>query len=276
MKTAYPQNLHTHSTFDDGHNPPEEMVLHAIERGFTSLGFSGHARTPFSTAYCLSPEKEVAYKKEILRLKEKYAGQIDIYLGFEMDYFAEADLTDYEYVIGSVHYFGTESEENGCDVNDPEILKRRINRYFDGDPYKLSQKYFELLADMPRKTGKMDIVGHFDLLLKTSEIFPIFDTSSPRYRDSANMAIESLIKQGKVFEINTGAIARGLKKVQYPETWALKRINELGGGVVISSDCHYKERLECYFKESLDLMKNCGFKEVLIFNGKGFDPIKIK
>ena len=276
MKTVYPQNLHTHSIYDDGKNTPEEMVLHAIERGFTSLGFSGHAKTPFSPTYCLNEEKEVLYKKEIRRLKEKYAGQIDIYLGLEMDYFATADLTDYEYVIGSVHYFGTNGEDNGYDVKDPNVLKSRIDRYFDGDPFKCAERYYELLADMPRKTGKMDIVGHFDLILKSSEVAPIFDTEAKRYRDSANGAIESLVNQGKVFEINTGAIARGIKKEPYPQKWVLKRINELGGGVIISSDCHYKERLECYFKESLELLKECGFKEVLTFNGKGFTPNLIK
>ena len=36
-------NAHTHSTFCDGKNPPEEMIRAAEKLGFVSLGFSGHA-----------------------------------------------------------------------------------------------------------------------------------------------------------------------------------------------------------------------------------------
>ena len=37
------QNLHTHSTFCDGIHTPEQMVQFALQKGFTSLGFSGHS-----------------------------------------------------------------------------------------------------------------------------------------------------------------------------------------------------------------------------------------
>ena len=45
---SYKQNLHTHSTFDDGKNTIEETVLSAIEKGFDSIGFSGHAYMYYS------------------------------------------------------------------------------------------------------------------------------------------------------------------------------------------------------------------------------------
>lgn len=37
------QNLHTHTIYCDGKDTPEEMILAACEKGFTSLGFSGHS-----------------------------------------------------------------------------------------------------------------------------------------------------------------------------------------------------------------------------------------
>ena len=36
-------NFHTHSTFSDGANTPEEMVQTAISLGMTALGFSDHS-----------------------------------------------------------------------------------------------------------------------------------------------------------------------------------------------------------------------------------------
>ena len=52
----YLQNLHTHTTYCDGKNTAEEMVQKAIELGFKSLGFSGHAPMPDSipAAYAMT------------------------------------------------------------------------------------------------------------------------------------------------------------------------------------------------------------------------------
>ena len=36
------QNLHTHTLYCDGKDSVEEMVRAAIDKGFTTLGFSGH------------------------------------------------------------------------------------------------------------------------------------------------------------------------------------------------------------------------------------------
>ena len=40
------QNLHQHTTFCDGKNTPEEIVLEAIKKGFGAIGFSGHCHMP--------------------------------------------------------------------------------------------------------------------------------------------------------------------------------------------------------------------------------------
>ena len=68
------QNLHTHSTFCDGRNAPEEIVLTAIDRGFDSLGFSAHAPSTFNIS-CELRDPE-GYINEIRRLKEKYLDKI--------------------------------------------------------------------------------------------------------------------------------------------------------------------------------------------------------
>ena len=75
-------NLHTHTTFCDGKNTPEEMVISAIQKGFYSLGFSAHAYAPYGLEYCMRDEE--GYIKEIARLKEKYKDKIEIYLGADL------------------------------------------------------------------------------------------------------------------------------------------------------------------------------------------------
>ena len=41
------QNLHQHTNFCDGRDSIEEVVLTAIEKGFTGIGFSSHSHTPY-------------------------------------------------------------------------------------------------------------------------------------------------------------------------------------------------------------------------------------
>jgi len=58
------QNLHTHSTFCDGIDTPEEMIKVAIEKGFVSLGFSGHSAAYYSPYKKITEETTEEYKKK--------------------------------------------------------------------------------------------------------------------------------------------------------------------------------------------------------------------
>ena len=76
-------NFHTHSTFCDGADTPEEMVLTAIEKGLTALGFSGHSYLYRDRSFAMNSETERLYIKTVLELKEKYKDKIQIFCGIE-------------------------------------------------------------------------------------------------------------------------------------------------------------------------------------------------
>ena len=77
-------NFHTHTVFCDGDNTPEEVVLSAIDKGLSAIGFSGHGYTDFDLRYCMTETDK--YIAEVKRLKEKYKDKIDIETGFEFEY----------------------------------------------------------------------------------------------------------------------------------------------------------------------------------------------
>lgn len=54
-----------HSTYCDGVDTPEEAILAAIEKGFTSIGFSGHSYMHYSPDHSMSVQGTEDYKKEI-------------------------------------------------------------------------------------------------------------------------------------------------------------------------------------------------------------------
>ena len=93
-------DLHMHTVWSDGKNTPEEMVQEAIRKGLETVGISDHS----SGDPCgMKLEDSAAYKAEIARLKEKYAGQTRVLCGMERDFMTD-DFTEYDYTIGSVHW----------------------------------------------------------------------------------------------------------------------------------------------------------------------------
>lgn len=240
------RDLHVHSTFSDGADEPEAIVCAAIGKGLTEIGFSDHSYLYMDRGYTV--EDVAAYRKEILRLKEKYAGKISVLLGIEQDYFTENSPTGYDFVIGSVHYVYMGGEYIAVD-HTPEILRNGIEKHFGGDPYALIEAYFDLVGKVVEKTGA-DIVGHFDLITKFNEKTPLFDETHPRYVAAWKKAADALIKTGKPFEINTGAVARGYRSQPYPSPAVREYLAERGAKFIWSSDSHKKETLCFGFPET--------------------------
>lgn len=265
------QNLHTHTAYCDGSDTPEEIVIAALSKGFNSIGFSGHSFMSYSNY--ISEDKTEEYKKEILRLKEVYDDRIKIYLGLEIDMYSKPDMTGYDYLIGSMHYFRFDDKYVGFDRGQQEV-ENVINTYFNGDGMEYAKLYYKILAELPQY-GDFDIIGHFDLITKHSDKAFLFDETSKEYLDAAFETAEVLAKNIPLFEVNTGAIARGYRKTPYPSIPIIKQFKKLGLGAVVTSDCHNKEMLDCNFKEAAEILKMCGFKERYILTDSGFTAVPL-
>ena len=263
----YKQNLHTHSSFCDGRNTPEEIVQEAIERGFDSVGFSMHSYVPFSPIGSGLDGIE-AYKKEIRRLKEVYEDRLKIYLGIEYDIFSNHSPEGFEYSIGSVHCL----ESNGvCFDFDGKLDKilNIIQQYFHGDSMQLAKSYYETVATIPRY-GNFDILGHFDLIIKNNEKGRFLDTSSAQYLGYAKDAIHAIKGKISMFEVNTGCVARGYRSSAYPQMELLREFKECGFGAVITSDCHKKEFLDFCFDDAKAMLKAVGYDCIYVLTDRGF------
>ncbi len=257
-------NLHQHSTFSDGKNTMEEVVLSAIERGMESIGFSDHSYTKTDSRYCMALDKYSNYLKEIDRLKEKYKDKIQIFKGIEIDGLSNDNKEDFDYVIASVHYLCKDGKFYSIDGS----LERHyncLNECCGGDKIKFAKDYYDSLIKHV-KNLKPDIVGHVDLITK----FGLYDTDNLEYREVAKNAVKEIIKYCRVFELNTGAISRKVRTLPYPEKYLLEEIYKLGGEIVLSSDSHAADTVDFYFNECIGILKEVGYTYVLKFNGKEF------
>lgn len=264
-----PQDLHTHSLFDDGKASLEQMVLSAMDKGFAAIGLSGHSPIPEANDWTIPAEKLSAYVAEARRLQEEYRGRIPVYVGLEYDLRSDLDLSGFDYVIGSVHALA------GKDVdNTAQIAMDSIRDAFGGDPDAAAETYFAQYAAIAENPN-IDIVGHFDLLTKFDEKQGIYNANSPRYLHAAKAAMELLVRAGKIFEINSGAISRGYRTLPYPSKELLCTLRELGGKICLNSDAHSPEGIGCAFGQSLQIAKACGFTELWYLTAEGFQTVPI-
>ncbi len=278
-------NLHTHSTFCDGKNTAEEMVLSAIEHGLSVLGFSGHCfyplnpefYRPFDSLWHMPSDKISDYAAEVRRLKQKYETQIKIILGFETEYFssekygkAVPDKTVYgkfapDYLIGSVHYINTPDGFFSVD-NKTEIVEKALHRFFPKGNGQIDEKaavhaYFEAERQMLAR-GNFEIMGHPDLIRLRNESLHYFDENESWYKEELKLTAKAAATAGVIAEINTGAIARGMMTDVYPSAQFLEYLKAQGVPVCINSDAHRVENIDFGFDLAGECAKKAGYDEL--------------
>lgn len=270
----FPSSVHVHTTFCDGRATPEEMVRAAIAEGLSVIGFSGHSYVPYN-GFGIRPDRLSAYIAEIHRLRDAYAGQIDVLCGIEIDADApETDLSMFDYTIGSAHSVRDARGRVWVVDSSPEKLERAVREGFGGDALACVSAYYAqfvryVLALRPT------IVGHFDLITKFCEKQPLFDMDGEGYRRVASAALAEVLRAGLVMEVNTGAISRGWRTTPYPAEFLLRQIAEAGGRITLTADAHQADALCGGYEEALALMRRMGFASALTLTRNGFKTVEL-
>lgn len=278
-------SYHVHTTWCDGHDSPEAMVRAAIEQKMTDIGFSAHAMWPFASEWHLSPASYGDYAAEIRSLKEKYVAEIRISRGFEADYLEGASAPDRatyspfspDYLIGSVHYvpapsvFGKKSKkvEPWCVDAPAAEVARGLERAFGGDAKKAVSAYWGRVREMIGGAD-FDIIGHIDIPRKRNGELRFFSETESWYRREIKNTVKAAARSGKIMEINTGAIARGIRDMIYPSLEFLNLAFEAGVPITINSDSHATDSLLCAYDQARRLALDAGYRSASFLDDGGW------
>lgn len=257
---------HVHTRWCDGKSTAEETVRSALEKGFVSIGFSSHAVQHFDPDYCVAFEHEQDYIDEVRAVQRKYAGRIRVWLGMERDSHSPADRTRYEYVLASVHYLQHEGKYYAVDGL-PEDVRRYVQDACRGDGAQMAVRYYDVLGAYI-ESYKPDIIGHFDLVMKNNRDGLLFDPDDPRVAKAAHQAMDRAFAGCRVMEVNTGAVVRSKGGAPYPSLKLLRRWRQMGGQVILASDCHLAAQIDAGYQQGLQLMREAGYKHMLLL-GRG-------
>ena len=230
-----------------------EYIQRAIELGVNIYGFSEHAPMYFDPYYRLSFENMKQYEQEILTYKEKYKDNIQILLGYEVDYLKGyiddrvIKNRDVDYLIGSVHFLDKWGFDN------PEFIGEYKNRDIDD----IWQEYFDTIEAMA-KTGYFNIVGHLDLI-KVFKYLPKKDT-----RLIAQKALKAIKEANMVIELNGAGLRKPIKEL-YPSKELLEMAYEFNIPITFSSDAHSIEQIGFGYEKAITLAKSIGYTKAVTF-----------
>ena len=263
---------HTHSTHCDGKHTLMEMLTAARDLGFRSFGFSGHAAQGLNNGYSMTLQEQERYFEQARPLRH-LEGYPRAWAGLELDALSGEKevahaLENADYILGSTHYVYPTPEGEYVAVDGPaDALRRHADRHFAGNGLALAREYYEIEADFITRL-KPQVIGHFDLIRKSAAKIGLFDENDPAYRKIAMDALERCFPSGSVLEVNTGGMARGYLPTPYPTFELLCAWREMGGEITLASDCHDKTLLSYGYAEAEALIRQAGFKRILMLGTK--------
>ncbi|MBN1837028.1 MAG: histidinol-phosphatase [Spirochaetales bacterium] len=268
-------NYHCHSRLDDGVGELADYAAAAVEKGLATLGFSGHAPVPFETGWTMPPERLPEYLATVRRLKEEYAGRLEILLGLEVDFLPgllsvdspwiqELDL---DFTVGSVHFLGRLRNGTWWTGDGPLAeLEQGLEESYGGDIQAAVERFYALTAQMAAESPP-DIIGHFDVIKKNNRDGRFFSEDAPWYRRAVRATLDAIARAGSIVEVNTGGLVRNTSGALYPSEWILAECLRRGIPVMVNSDAHRPEHIDGHFRESYALLRQVGYRGITHLSG---------
>ena len=259
-------DYHMHSSFSgDGTASMEDMAKRALELGLTHISFTEH----YDPDYIYPPGEEGmfelntdSYLYELLKLKSKYSGQLEIAFGVELGLQPHlkrqlalyAKSHEFDFIIGSSHL---------CNRKDPYYPD-----FFQGrNEDEAHHEYFEADLECVKALPYFDVYGHLDYVVRYG---PTKDDcyTYQKHADVFDKILSTLIENEKGIELNTGGFRSGLNQPN-PCAEILKRYKALGGEIItIGSDAHEPKDIAADFDKAYDILKECGFQYYCVFQNR--------
>ncbi|MCD1259724.1 histidinol-phosphatase [Paenibacillus athensensis] len=251
-------DVHTHH-LRCGHAQGDirDYIEAGLAAGLSVIGISDHSPyfgSPLDHAQpgiTMAKSEFPRYVAEVLRLKEEYAGRIDVLLGVESDYFpdvfdayrAEYAKYPFDYIIGSVHQSGGVSIFN----------RNRWKGLSEEEQIAQKEEYYRLIQESAR-TGMFQILGHIDAM---KGFYPPFsDIPTPKVDETLRVIGEC----GVAIEINTSGKTKTVGG-WYPSDDMLERALHHGVEVTFGSDAHVPERVGDEWELVRKRLREIGFSE---------------
>jgi histidinol-phosphatase (PHP family) len=237
-----------------------DSCIAAIAAGVTEIAFTDHVEhQPADLSYGYYRFED--YMASVDAVRAEFAGRLRVLKGAEVDFhtdtaemvqvFMERNGSEYDFVIGSVHY-----GDNGRII---------FQDYFEGKSIDdVVYPYLDQLEAAVR-TGWFDTIGHLDIPKRyLPKSLRIYDPA--QYRERWNSLFEALIAADTAFEINTSGL-RQTPKSSMPGPAIVRWYVEAGGSLITTgSDSHAAQTIGSGIPKTLDMLALNGISHIAAFD----------
>ena len=254
-------HVHTNTSLDAVPSV-REVCEKAVSIGMDEICITNHHELKSvwsgSYNYALNDKKIKQLMYDIEECREEF--DLAIKFGVELGFYenCEEKLLEFtrkypfDYVKGGIHF-----------IDGLPIAREVVSLDADKDVVKRTyETYFRLLCKAIR-SGIFDCIAHMDLPRKE-----LPQLAFEEYKHLVVDCIKAMRENDIGFELNTGGWRR-YHNEQYPRKEILKLLFEAGiRKVTIGSDSHIIDELGYRIEDGLKVLKEAGFKEICIFNGR--------
>jgi len=263
----------------------EEYVRAAIKFKLRTIGVNDHfpyeflediERIPYEEYAITLPEIE-RYLTTSEDLREKYKEDINVRIGFEIDYFKNQEpvlnthLTPVkkrlDFILGSIHILNFFNGKGAWGFDDSRFRK-------DYDFYGVDEVYMFYYQSLQKMVNSnifdFDIIAHFDLPKKFNDI-PI---NKEVVNNEMMKTLEQIKKRDVTMEINTGGLRKDCKE-QYPSVQIIKEMYSLDIPVLLGSDAHNPGDIAWKFDKTIKILKKIGYNKLAHYNRRKRNFIEI-
>lgn len=255
---------HSHTEFcpHGSGDDVELMIQKAIRLGFREYSITEHAPLPPElkreyagqltglTEASIDMSDLTPYFNKMRAMKKKYADQIKIHIGFEVDYLADFISWTRDFL----NEYGPQTDDNILSVH---FMKGRDNKYWCvddtltdfntgllsivSDSQALYTKYFKLVrqaaaADLGQFGPKR--IGHITLIRKFQDHFQL----APRYNHENQVLIQSILEtvrvNGQQLDFNAAGLYKTACNEPYPNFGVAILAKQMGIPLIYGSDAH--------------------------------------
>ena len=256
-------HIHSHNSFDSKESIAS-LCEAAIEKGINEICFTEHfsVKEGSKSNNFLNIKN---YSDEIKHCREVFKDKLIIKAGLEICEPQEnqeelaliLDNIPFDFILGSIHNF---------DYN------IGLNTYMSKNSKEESyRRYFQEVNNISI-SPHIDVVAHLDLMKRYA-----FNTHGnydfEDYKCDIEEILKNMIDRGKGIEVNTSTLRSEVLETM-PSVDILKLYYDLGGKIItIGSDSHRVEDVGEGIRESIEIIKSIGFKEIYTFENR--NPITI-
>lgn len=260
-----PGDFHVHTQYCQ-HGADDKMeayVLQAIAKGLTHLSFTEHAPLPESFTdpaphhdSTMDRNKVEAYIMEGKTLQKKYKNDLQINIGFEVDYirgyeqetqtFLDTYGSEMDDGILSVHMLQAPDKSFFCIDYSEEEFGRAADAF--GGLTSLYKAYYDnVQASVEADIGhfKPKRIGHITLIQK----FQLAYQKPADFSKERQNILELIKKNGYELDVNTAGLYKPLCKEIFPPVELIESAVQLGIPLVPGSDSHAASGIGKGFKE---------------------------